>query len=159
MDDEHDVGYGKPPTHSQFRKGRSGNPKGRPKGSSNFSTDLKETLEEPIRVTEHGKSRTVSTQLATLKRLRGKALSGDARALDRLIELARLYNDEETPEAAAGLDATDAGILEAHDEKVLQQAGVAQKSRGVRRRGDARRAPDAASHDASEEGDDDGGLH
>ena len=46
MGSDHDGGYGKPPRHSQFKKGQSGNSKGRPKGSRNFSTDLKETLEK-----------------------------------------------------------------------------------------------------------------
>ena len=118
MGSDHDGGYGKPPRHSQFKKGQSGNPQGRPKGSRNFSTDLKETLEKLIRITDHGKPRTVSTQLAALMRLREQALGGDARALDRLLEYARHYNDDEMAEAAPRLSATDAEILEAHDAKV-----------------------------------------
>ena len=49
MGRDQDAGYGKPPRHSRFKKGQSGNPKGRPKGGRNFSTDVKATLEEPIR--------------------------------------------------------------------------------------------------------------
>ena len=48
MGSDHDAGYGKPPRHSRFKKGQSGNPKGRPRGGRNFSTDVKATLEEPI---------------------------------------------------------------------------------------------------------------
>ena len=70
MERKYAVGYRKPPTHSRFKKGKSGNPKGRPKGSRNFSTDVKATLEESIRVTSHGKAKTVSTQLAALLRRR-----------------------------------------------------------------------------------------
>ena len=126
MGRDRDVGYGKPPRHSRFKKGQSGNPKGRPRGSRNFSTDVKATLEKPIRVTHHGKSKTVSTQRAALLRLREKALSWDARALDSVIELGRLYNDDdEMAEAATRLSAADAEILEARDAKVLRQAGMA----------------------------------
>ena len=59
MGRDQDAGYGKPPRHSRFKKGQSGNPKGRPRGGRNFSTDLKATLEEPIRITHHGKAQTV----------------------------------------------------------------------------------------------------
>ena len=31
----YEVGYGKPPEASKFKKGKSGNPKGRPKGARN----------------------------------------------------------------------------------------------------------------------------
>ena len=158
MESDHDVGFRKPPRHSQFKKGQSGNPKGRPRGSRNFSTDLRETLEEPIRVTHHGKAKSVSTQLAALMRLREKALGGDVRALDRLLELARLYNDDEMAEAATRLSATDAEILEAHDAKVLRRAATAKTQRGTRKRRDTRQGNDAASGASPEEDDDDGQL-
>ena len=56
-DQEHDVGYGKPPVHSRFKKGKSGNPRGRPKGSTNHRTQLCRVLDEKITVRENGKSR------------------------------------------------------------------------------------------------------
>ena len=75
--DDYEVGYGKPPKHTQFTKNRSGNPKGRPKGSRNFGTDVKRTLKAPVRLTEGGSPKTVSTQEAALLRLREKALKGE----------------------------------------------------------------------------------
>ena len=158
MGRDQDAGYGKPPRHSRFKKGQSGNPKGRPRGSRNFSTDLKETLEKLIRITDHGKPRTVSTQLAALMRLREQALGGDARALDRLLEYARHYNDDEMAEAAAGLSATDAEILEARDAKVLRRAGMAEPQRGTRTRRDTGQEHDAANGASPEQDDDDGQL-
>ena len=40
------VGYGKPPKHTRFKKGRSGNPRGRPRGAKNLSTLLFGALNE-----------------------------------------------------------------------------------------------------------------
>jgi hypothetical protein len=43
------VGFGNPPVHTRFRKGRSGNPGGRPKKKhfSGIGQALKQVLEEP----------------------------------------------------------------------------------------------------------------
>ena len=42
------VGYGKPPVHTRFQKGKSGNPKGRPRGMKNMSTLLSTALSATI---------------------------------------------------------------------------------------------------------------
>src|SRR6516165_11081283 len=82
------VGYGKPPQHGQFRPGQSGNPAGRSKGVRNLATDVRRALKLPVKVRAGGRSRQMSTQAGMLMMLRDKALNGDARALDRLLELA-----------------------------------------------------------------------
>src|SRR4051794_35897587 len=45
---DYEVGRGKPPKHSQFRKGQSGNPCGRPRGAKNFDTLLIKALDEKV---------------------------------------------------------------------------------------------------------------
>ena len=85
----YEVGYKKPPKHTQFTTGDC--PRrwrtGRPKGSRNLKTDLKEALGARIPIREGGRLRRISVQQALLKRLLAKALSGDVRAIERLIEL------------------------------------------------------------------------
>lgn len=107
-----EVGYGKPPKNSQFKPGRSGNPKGRPKAGRNLRTDVREVLDMPVSITENGKKKKFPTQLVTVLKLRERALSGDGRALDRLLDLAARYNnDEPPPPADEPLGAEDEEIL------------------------------------------------
>ena len=94
------VGYGKPPKATQFEKGKSGNPRGRPKGSLNLATDLTAELGENITIREDGRPRKVSKQRALIKSLMAKALQGDVRATASLLALyARVINDNQPIEA------------------------------------------------------------
>ena len=116
------IGFGKPPEETRFRKGRSGNPKGRPKGTRNFKTDLREELDEPVCVRVDGKAQTVSSQRAAVKQLRAKALKGDPRALDRLLALAERYDLEESAdETEQQLSAADEEILERFQARVIRE--------------------------------------
>jgi hypothetical protein len=76
----HEVGYGKPPGHTQFVKGQSGNPKGRPKGSQNLSTILNKVGRERVKVTENGRTRYITKFEATILQLVNKAGVGDLNA-------------------------------------------------------------------------------
>jgi hypothetical protein len=88
------VGFGRPPKATQFRPGRSGNPKGRPQGSRNLATDLAAELGELITVREDGRHRRVSKQRALIKSLMAKSLQGDVRAAAALLSLyARVISD------------------------------------------------------------------
>lgn len=125
MPEDYEVGYGKPPKHTRFRKGKSGNPKGRPKGHKNFKSDLLSTLRAPVQVTEKGKQKKISTQKAVLLRLREKALGGDRGSMDKLIDLARAMNDEEFNEAVAEpLSSSDRAILDGYLERQRSDASA-----------------------------------
>jgi predicted phage terminase large subunit-like protein len=82
-----EVGYGRPPRHSRFNKGQSGNPKGRPKGTKNLKTDLTEELQETILVREGTHAIKISKQRAIVKTLIAKTLKGDARAATTLTNM------------------------------------------------------------------------
>lgn len=110
---DYEIGFGKPPEASRFKKGKSGNPKGRPKGSKDFSSDLRDVLDAKVTVNENGKPRKVSSQKATLMRLREQALKGNARAMDRYIDLAKEQSFEEgARQAERHLSATEDDIIE-----------------------------------------------
>ena len=85
--DDYAVGYGRPPKHTRFQPGQSGNPKGRPKGTMNLKTDLREELSERISVSEGGKPKKLSKQRALLKSLVAKAITKDTRAANILLNL------------------------------------------------------------------------
>lgn len=119
--DDYEVGYGKPPKHSQFKPGQSGNPRGRPKGSKNFKGDLLDVLSMTVQISENGRTKKISSQRAGLLRLREKALAGDARALDKLLELARNYNDEEENSDQVTRSASDRSILANFEARVRQR--------------------------------------
>jgi uncharacterized protein DUF5681 len=87
MPRDYEVGYGKPPKHSRFRKGKSGNPSGRPRGTKNLRTDLIEELAEKISVREGDRPTTISKQRAYIKTLVARSLKGDARAATILMNL------------------------------------------------------------------------
>jgi hypothetical protein len=113
------IGYGKPPQATRFRPGQSGNPRGRHKGVRNLATDVKRTLKLPVKVNEGNGSRKISTQAGMLMLLREKALKGDPRALDRLIDLSGRYNNESNSEAMHSMSSDDEAILAAFAKEIV----------------------------------------
>lgn len=107
----YDVGYRKPPKRSQFKKGQSGNPKGRPRGSVNVTTSLERALDTKITITEDGVRKSVSKLEAGFKRFTDKFASGDPKAFQLVTALVRSSRDE--------IDDTDSFDSEA-DRRVLK---------------------------------------
>lgn len=122
--DEDAIGYRRPPRQHRWKPGQSGNPRGRRKGARGFKTDRNELLDLPVRATEDGRQRTLTTQQAVLRTLRAKAIKGDNRAMDRLLELARERHDE----------------IEAHDH-ARRADSVREEDRAALERALARLAP------------------
>jgi hypothetical protein len=84
-DSVYEIGYGKPPRASQFKPGESGNPRGRPRGSKNFSVLLEEELKQRVTINENGRRRRITKLAAIAKHMVNKSLSGDPRLLQALL--------------------------------------------------------------------------
>ena len=116
------VGRGNPPKHTRFRKGISGNPKGRPKGSKNLSTYLLEAARDQVSVTVGGKRRKITKIQATAMQLATKAASGDQAAINKFLD----WMDEIESRAAAAkpsqfpLSEPDLEVLRAVHERMKQ---------------------------------------
>jgi hypothetical protein len=85
----YEVGYGRPPQHTQFVKGQSGNPRGRPAGSKNLATLLARELDQPVQVVENGRRRKISKRQVITAQLVNKSIAGDLRATKMVYDLLR----------------------------------------------------------------------
>jgi hypothetical protein len=115
------VGYKRPPKHAQFRPGESGNPKGRPKQTRNFKTDLGDELGQHIPIREGGREMKVTKQRAFIKALVAAAIKGDMRATSALVSFCTrtLGGEEQTDAAEASTE--DLDIIESFVERERQR--------------------------------------
>lgn len=94
----YEVGFARPPKHSQFKTGQSGNPRGRPPGSRNFQTLLREELNQKMQVVDNGRSRLMSKGRVAVRQQVDKAVKGCPKAFTVLMKL------EIDPAGAGGAD-------------------------------------------------------
>jgi hypothetical protein len=120
---DYKVGYKRPPLHTRFQKGQSGNPRGRPKGSKNFSTLLSEALNEPVVITEDGRRRTISKRELGVRQLANKFAMAEAPATKMLLGL--MLERERLAAATAPAERPSFGEA---DKKVIQN--LLQRLRG-----------------------------
>ncbi|MCH9806882.1 MAG: hypothetical protein K0U74_04050 [Alphaproteobacteria bacterium] len=85
LDSEYDVGYGKPPKHTQFQPGQSGNPRGRPKKSKNVDTLLEKELDAIVTLQEGGKPIRITKREAIIKQFVNLAIKGNAKPLQMVL--------------------------------------------------------------------------
>lgn len=124
---DYEVGYGRPPAHTRFRKGQSGNPKGRPRGTKNLKTDLMEELGERILVREGERAQRVSKQRAVVKTLMNRTLKGDPRAASLLLSMMMRLIDtgEAGSDIEAPLEEDELDILDTFAHRLRQGEGEA----------------------------------
>ena len=92
-DSNYKVGYKRPPRDSRFSKGRSGNLKGRPRGSKNIRDVLERTLSKRLFGHVNGRRTSMTTLEAVLKQLAHKAALGDLNATKLLLDICKSLPD------------------------------------------------------------------
>ncbi len=85
---DYPYGYARPPEHSKWTKGKSGNPKGRPKKQPYHVASI---LDAPVQINTKGKKRYVSSFEAGFRRLAQKAVQGNTSAIIKFIRLCEEY--------------------------------------------------------------------
>jgi hypothetical protein len=96
--EEYEVGYGKPPQHSKWPKGRSGNPSGRPKEVTNLIASFNAMMDE-VDVTAND-GRTVSKSEAIVRALIKDASRCDQKAFAKFLTLLKQAGELEPPPPA-----------------------------------------------------------
>jgi len=74
------VGYKRPPKHSQFAPGKSGNPNGRPIQDRSLKRDLTEELSTVVVISSRGREMRITKQRALIKMLVEAAIGGNHQA-------------------------------------------------------------------------------
>ena len=112
---DHEVGYRKPPRHTRFTKGQSGNPRGRPPGAKNLKTLLSDALNEFVIISENGGRRKITKREAIVTQLVNRSASADFRAIKILLDMVRDIESQTEPVSAETSPFNEA------DEKVIEQ--------------------------------------
>jgi hypothetical protein len=108
------VGYGQPPLASRFKPGISGNTRGRPKGSKNLKTLIREAMTASISIQEGEKTRRVTKLEGVVLRQLQSALKGSDRAALAVIKMAhqlRFLEDSESATAETAITPEEERIL------------------------------------------------
>ena len=112
-DSDYKVGPGKPPLHTRFKKGQSGNPLGRQ--AKNLPALLIEALNQPVAITENGCRRKVTKREAVIAQLVDKSAAADLRATKMLLDILK-----DIERQAGKAPARETALLTPADEEVVE---------------------------------------
>ena len=111
----HEVGYRKPPRHTRFTKGQSGNPRGRRPGTKNLKTLLSEALNACVIVSDNGGRRKITKREAIITQLVNRSATADWRAIKIVFDLVRDIEGQTEPASP------ETSAFSEADEKVIEQ--------------------------------------
>ena len=108
--DDDAVGYCKPPRHSRFKPGQSGNPRGRPRKNGSIETMIKRELDQMVSIKEGQRELRISKREAIVKQFVNRAIKGDPKPLQLMLAHLEKHRDVEPFTAT---EADDAELLKA----------------------------------------------
>lgn len=111
------VGYGKPPIHTRFRKGESGNPRGKKKGQKSLKAVVEKVFQEKVSIRTARGTRQVTKLDALVQKLMNDALTGDAKAV---VHIVRLAKEAGLTQEAAAIEAASQELAE-EDRLILER--------------------------------------
>ncbi|WP_298309125.1 DUF5681 domain-containing protein [uncultured Erythrobacter sp.] len=114
-DDDYEIGYGKPPKHTRFKKGHSGNPAGRPRGAKNKKPPkgimktigelMRNEAERTVTISENGERIEVPIAQVILRKMAADAAKGSDRARKEFLTLALATQKQQIQERASLFEA------------------------------------------------------
>jgi hypothetical protein len=136
---QHDytVGYGRPPTHSRFKPGKSGNPKGRRKGARNLNAHRRELYLSLVQVRDGDKIKKVPRALAVDVAILNRALRGEPKAAqlaDKIAKELGVYDEGFPAQTGYPMDLTDEQVAMLSDEDLDTMIQIMKKVDGIARR-------------------------
>ena len=126
MSDDDSVGYGRPPKHTRFQKGQSGNPEGaRKHRRRTIADEVHDELRKTVHITEEGVRKRVTKRRVIAKQIVNKGAAADLRAAKMVDELDRAAS-ERTPAKAptAQMTESDQQIAARMMERIVQIRGL-----------------------------------
>jgi hypothetical protein len=124
--EDYKVGPGKPPKHTRFQPGQSGNPKGRPKGSQNVKTLFNKVGRESVRVKHNGRSRKLTKQQVIVHRFTNHAMTGPERAARDYLVVSKAFEEPEEGELTSSAIPENHKMVVAEIVRRIRQGDVAQ---------------------------------
>lgn len=90
------VGYKRPPTQTRYKKGQSGNPKGRPRKTQTAQDSAAKVLSKKVAIVVNGRVRKITILEAAIHQIAAKAVKGDLKATKFLIDNVTATNTEKS---------------------------------------------------------------
>jgi fructose-1-phosphate kinase PfkB-like protein len=121
--DDYKVGPGRPPLHTRFQKGQSGNPGGR--SQEKLHALLADALNEQVFVTVDGERRKITKREAVVHQLVNKSTTADLRATKMLFDMIKDVEQKASVTSAGPeprrLDAADEEVMQNFVDRIRQQ--------------------------------------